>query len=760
MKKFKRTMAYLLTAALCISSFFPTAQAFAGAETGEAEEIVKEQETEEKIELQISVTEGKGSIQIEDEAGNISEATIQEPLMLECSPGNLLDIRVIPDPGYQIAFYKTMTDTGKVKEEITSFQPGEEGTYITQFQTDETGSIQAGFKEELSERTEEPADNQDMDERVEEIPAETEEEQSSVEQQREQTENSNESGETAAEKNTLPNFKVSREMNLLAPRETIYLDAGGRVYYYDYYTHWFHVDGRYAYCLEPREAAPSDGYYETTAMGEGLLRKAMYYVFGGPGYEVYTSTFGNLGSDNWNEESEYAMSHCIVAYCYTGDMDAFLGTPDELKEALLWEISNIESLPDPPASFEAFYFNMDGSGQTMGGCWDIQNGSIELQKSSGNQEWTEGNWAYGSLAGAEYGVYIQGTEEQVATLVTDEKGYARVDEIPEGNYHIRELKAPEGYTLDTASATVTVTAGQTVTYSCQDIPQSNPVTVLLSKIDAETNQNRPQGTASLADAEFTVKYYKGLYDTDPAQQGINPERTWVLKTKENGEVRLEDSGKVSGDDFYYMPNGQTTLPLGTVTVQETKAPAGYLLNHEIFIRQITSEGTAETVATYNQPTVPETPQKGVIRLQKVDSEINRAQAQGSLEGAVYEIRNSSDEVVGTLTTDKDGKAESGRLSLGTYTVKEKTASPGYQIDPQIYTVDLTAENTMSEVFYKSVTSKEELIRGGVAVEKWDSEKDKRESQGAADLEGTKIQIISQNDQEIRVEGKTYKKGAG
>ena len=86
-------------------------------------------------------------------------------------------------------------------------------------------------------------------------------------------------------------------------------------------------------------------------------------------------------------------------------------------------------------------------------------------------------------------VYIQGTEEQVATLVTDAKGYARVDEIPEGNYHIRELKAAEGYALDTASATVTVTAGQTVTYSCQDIPQSNPVTVLLSKIDAETNQN-------------------------------------------------------------------------------------------------------------------------------------------------------------------------------------------------------------------------------------------------------------------------------
>ena len=157
-------------------------------------------------------------------------------------------------------------------------------------------------------------------------------------------------------------------MNLLAPRETIYMDAGGRVYYYDYYTHWFYVDGRYAYCLEPTEAAPSDGYYETTAMGEGLLRKAMYYVFGGPGYETYRASFGNLGSVNWNEESEYAMSHCIVAYCYTGDMDAFTGAPDDLKDALLWEISNIESLPDPPEAFEAFYFDVDGAGQTTGGC--------------------------------------------------------------------------------------------------------------------------------------------------------------------------------------------------------------------------------------------------------------------------------------------------------------------------------------------------------------------------------------------------------
>ena len=51
-----------------------------------------------------------------------------------------------------------------------------------------------------------------------------------------------------------------------------------------------------------------------------------------------------------------------------------------------------------------------------------------------------------------------------------------------------------------------------------------------------------------------------------------------------------------------------------------------------------------------------------------------------------------------------------------------------------------------------------MIRGGVAVEKWDSEKDKREPQGTAALEGTKIQIISQNTNAVLVDDKEYKQG--
>ena len=64
---------------------------------------------------------------------------------------------------------------------------------------------------------------------------------------------------------------------------------------------------------------------------------------------------------------------------------------------------------------------------------------------------TEGNSAYGSLAGAEYGVYIHGTEEQVANVVTDENGYGKAEDIPAGSYDIREIKAPAGFVLDTST---------------------------------------------------------------------------------------------------------------------------------------------------------------------------------------------------------------------------------------------------------------------------------------------------------------------
>ena len=56
----------------------------------------------------------------------------------------------------------------------------------------------------------------------------------------------------------------------------------------------------------------------------------------------------------------------------------------------------------------------------------------------------------------------------------------------------------------------------------------------------------------LANAEFTVKYYKGLYDSDPAKSGQIPARSWVLKTDTDGYCLVDSDYKVSGDDFIYV----------------------------------------------------------------------------------------------------------------------------------------------------------------------------------------------------------------
>ena len=108
-----------------------------------------------------------------------------------------------------------------------------------------------------------------------------------------------------------------------------------------------------------------------------------------------------------------------------------------------------------------------------------------------------------------------------------------------------------GYALDYNTYEVIVTGGQTATVHVTDIPQGDPVNIILQKLDAETSSNTPQGGTKLENAEFTIKYFSGLYDTNPEEQGIHPTRTWVLKTDNDGFSTLSQQDKISGDDFYY-----------------------------------------------------------------------------------------------------------------------------------------------------------------------------------------------------------------
>jgi hypothetical protein len=275
-----------------------------------------------------------------------------------------------------------------------------------------------------------------------------------------------------------------------------------------------------------------------------------------------------------------------------------------------------------------------------------QSGWIELQKKTNNANISDGNSNY-SLKGAEYGVFMG--DRQVATLVTDENGYAKSEAIGIGNYTIRELKASAGYALDTEGHDVTVTDGTTARADVTETPKNYLTDILVQKTDKETGKTKAQGAATLANAEFTVKYYEAVSDTDPAVSGQKAVKTWILKTDEKGQIRFDKEHLVNGDAFYTDTQGRNCLPIGTITIQETKAPTGYFADEECFVHKLAEDGTVETISVVNTSTAPEQVFRGDLEFVKVsDGDLKR------MAGVPFTITSRTTGESHTVVTDENG----------------------------------------------------------------------------------------------------------
>ncbi|MCQ4794141.1 VaFE repeat-containing surface-anchored protein [Anaerofustis stercorihominis] len=454
---------------------------------------------------------------------------------------------------------------------------------------------------------------------------------------------------------------------------TVTYQKGEEIFYGTHFTHKMYVDGstkNVAYCTEPSKAAPDDGKHSYTLLAQdSIYRKVLYYLPGGYGYETVTNAKYFKG---WSDTDAYVIGHLIVSYIHDGYSmkgDAFTGASQKYIEKTKEVLDIIdEDLPKPPDSFKAFIIKIDGKQDIVGSWYKQPLGWIEIQKSDANPIITQGNPNY-SLKGAKYGIYKSGT--LVETLTTDAKGYAKSGELLEGNYTIKEISSSKGFALDTKGYNVNVTADKTIATAVKEVPQNNPMNLVLEKIDAETQKHEAQGKATLEGAEFKVEFYSVSSGQAEAEE---PDRTWIFKTDMEGKIRFDKEHLVSGDKFFYQSDGKTIcLPLGKVVITETKAPEGYLPLDGKVTLWITSEGSTETVKTYNAPIAAEQVKRGDLEFVKVsDGDLSR------LAGVPFKITSLTTGESHTIVTDANGYASTvASWNKHTHNTNEgKTAEDG------------------------------------------------------------------------------------
>ena len=455
-----------------------------------------------------------------------------------------------------------------------------------------------------------------------------------------------------------------------ASSETI--TRGERVNYGGFYMYNSTTsEGTPAICLDPAKRHPLDastaqaqlpiesdwskcytgGGGEQTKIDrlDGMAR-VLYYGPTGPGFEEAKAK--GLWNFNWYDGTplDYskmlAIQHiALAALSKSSSQYGMQGTTAAFRnwcyKTILYYNGNINAgtflanldkyLPGPaPQSFKDTIYLVNYGTGTQCLITFHNKGKLKLKKASSNPSISDNNPCY-SLEGATYGVYSDsGCTQQVGTLTCNASGDSNVIDIAPGTYYVKETKAGKSYALDEGIHQVNVSGGQTATVNVTDAPQNDPADMLVAKVDSETGKASPLGAGTLVGAEFTVKYYDGFYTQENLPEKAT--RTWVLKTDAKGRTSLlgaqnkPDTYFVSGDSLYTSTDGYATLPIGTVSVQETKAPQGYLLSDStVHVQQVTSNSAAERVTTFVEPseeapTVREQVKRGDIAFNKVHGE--------------------------------------------------------------------------------------------------------------------------------------------
>ena len=362
------------------------------------------------------------------------------------------------------------------------------------------------------------------------------------------------------------------------------------------------------------------------------------------------------------------------------------------------------------------------------------------------------------------GVIGDSTLTQAGIFETDANGEIRITNLVPGAYVLTELRAPEGYTIDTPSTNVVIgEGGDTQTVVITNTPKGG---LLIKKMDSVTKEPLSDVTFKVTTADgAVVGTSNGEYRTDsngyisipglepgayivqeiqaksgyllddtPKTITVKDHQTYTLEvfnqpkgglvinkldsvtheplegveftiTEADGTVVDDNGGMTSSMGLYRTDeNGQIIIDglVGTFIITETKTIEGYTIHEETRTQTVViNPNDTQTITVYNDPV-------GGVELVKVNS----ADKTQRIPNVTFEIRRMDDALVDTVTTDSDGRVFLP-LEDGSYYAVEIEAAEGFKLDstPVYFTVE-DGETTVLQIENEAVS--------GILLHKTDS----------------------------------------
>ena len=389
---------------------------------------------------------------------------------------------------------------------------------------------------------------------------------------------------------------------------------------------------------------------------------------------------------------------------------------------------------------------------------EVQRGGLSIQKLDSQTGTTPQGDA--SLEGISFEIVNNSTNPvvvngntaapgQVAmTITTSSAGVATTGEnaLPYGEYIVREVSTNDSM-LQTFTEEISVTIsedGQMLEYEVENEVVRGGIDI--EKQDSEMGST-PQGNSSFAGISFEI-----------INRSANPvvvgSTTYAV-----GDVVMT----ITTDENGHASTGNDVLPYGTYEVRESATNESMLLTWTCETVQVRQNGHSVSVTAVDEV------ERGGLAVEKQDS-ITGSTPQGDADfsGITFEVINNSrnpvmvegqkyqpGEVVKTLVTDAEGKASTSDdlLPYGEYILHESATNESMLLTAPDQTVLVEDDGIIYEF-----TMANEVVRGGVLIEKRDLESELLTPLGGASLDGTLFEITNKSINAVYVSGALYQPG--